>query len=76
VAGHADVYLTGSIEEGNITAKSMIIFANAVFAGVIVGAKVPVSLVSRTDPVLGKKTSIALACLIADLYRREGKERR
>jgi phosphate butyryltransferase len=76
VAGQADVYLTGSIEEGNITAKSMIIFANAVFAGVIVGAKVPVSLVSRTDPVLGKKTSIALACLIADLYRREGKEQR
>ena len=76
VAGQADVYLTGSIEEGNITAKSMIIFAGAVFAGVIVGAKVPVSLVSRTDPVMGKKTSIALACLIADFYRREGKERR
>jgi len=66
VAGQADVYLTGSIEEGNITAKSMIIFANAIFAGVIVGARVPVSLVSRTDPVIGKKTSIALACLIAD----------
>lgn len=70
VAGNADVYLVSSIEECNITTKSMIIFAGAIFAGVIVGAKVPVSLVSRTDPVLGKKTSIALACLVSDYYRR------
>lgn len=73
VAGDADVYLVGSIEECNITTKSMIIFAKAIFAGVIIGAKVPVSLVSRTDPVIGKKTSIALACLVADYYRRTGK---
>ncbi len=72
VAGDADVYLVGSIEECNITTKSMIIFAGAIFAGVIIGAKVPVSLVSRTDPVVGKKTSIALACLVADYYQRTG----
>jgi len=72
VAGDADVYLVGSIEECNITTKSMIIFAKAIFAGVILGAKVPVSLVSRTDPVIGKKTSIALACLVADYYQRTG----
>jgi phosphate butyryltransferase len=74
VAGDADVYLVGSIEECNITAKTMIVFAEAIFAGVIVGAKIPVSVVSRTDPVFGKKTSIALACLVADYYRRTGKE--
>jgi phosphate butyryltransferase len=72
VAGNADVYLVGSIEECNITTKCMIIFAHAIFAGVIVGARVPVSLVSRTDPVIGKKTSIALACLVSDYYRRTG----
>ncbi len=72
VAGAADIFLTGSIEECNITAKSMIVFAGAIFAGVIVGAKVPVSLVSRTDPVIGKKTSLALACLVADYYRHRG----
>lgn len=70
VAGDADVYVVGSIEECNITTKSMIIFHEAIFAGVIIGAKIPVSLVSRTDPVIGKKTSIALACLTADYYRR------
>ena len=72
VAGNADVYLVGSIEECNITTKSLIIFAGAIFAGVIIGARVPISVVSRTDPVIGKKTSIALACLVADYYRRVG----
>lgn len=69
VSGQADVYLCGSVEEGNITSKSLICFAGAIFAGVIVGAKVPISLVSRTGPLLGKKTSVALACLVADYYR-------
>lgn len=74
VAGDADVYLVGSIEECNITVKSLIIFAKAIFAGVIVGARVPVSVVSRTDPIDGKKTSIALACLVSDYYRRTAGE--
>ncbi len=69
VAGDADIYLVDSIEEGNIVAKSLIQFAEAVFAGVIVGAKVPVSLVSRTDTVKNKKASLALACVIADFYK-------
>jgi phosphate butyryltransferase len=68
VVGDADVYLVDSIEEGNIVAKSLIQFAGAIFAGVIVGARVPVSLVSRTDTVMNKKASLALACVIADYY--------
>lgn len=68
VVGDADIYLVDSIEEGNIVAKSLIQFADAVFAGVIVGARVPVSLVSRTDTVKNKKASLALACVIADYY--------
>lgn len=70
VLGDADIYLVDSIEEGNIVAKSLIQFAGAIFAGVIVGAKVPVSLVSRTDTVMNKKSSLALACVIADYYKR------
>ena len=69
VAGDADIYLVDSIEEGNIVSKALIQFAGAIFAGVIVGAKVPVSLVSRTDTVLNKKASLALACLVADYYK-------
>lgn len=68
VVGDADIYLVDSIEECNIIAKSLIQFAEAVFAGVIVGARVPVSLVSRTDTVKNKKASLALACVLSDYY--------
>jgi phosphate butyryltransferase len=68
VVGDADVFLVDSIEEGNIVVKSLVQFADAVFAGVIVGAKVPISLISRTDTVRNKKASLALACVIADYY--------
>lgn len=68
VIGDADIFLMDSIEECNLVAKSLIQFAKAVFSGVIVGAKVPVSLVSRTDTVKNKKSSLALACVLADYY--------
>jgi phosphate butyryltransferase len=71
VVGEADVYLVDSVEEGNIISKTLIQFAEAVFAGVIVGAKVPVSLVSRTDTVKNKIASLALACVVAEYYRLE-----
>lgn len=69
VPGDADVYLVNTIEECNIIAKSLINFADTVFAGVIVGAKVPVSLVSRTDTMKNKKASVSIACLLAEYYR-------
>jgi phosphate butyryltransferase len=68
VVGDADIFLVDSIEEGNIIAKSLTQFADAVFAGVIVGARIPVSLVSRTDTVPNKKASLALACVVADHF--------
>ncbi len=72
VIGDADIYLMHTIEECNIVAKALINFAGAVFAGVIVGAKAPVSLVSRTDTVKNKKASVSLACLIAEYYKMDG----
>jgi len=71
VAGDADIFLVDSIEECNIVVKSLIQFAGAVFAGVIVGAKAPVSLVSRTDTVKNKKASLAIACVLADYYSQD-----
>jgi len=61
IMGDADVVVASSIEEGNILAKSLINFAGATFSGIIAGAKVPISLVSRADSALNKKSSIALA---------------
>ena len=61
IMGDADVVVASSIEEGNILAKSLINFAGATFSGIIAGAKVPISLVSRADSAMNKKSSIALA---------------
>lgn len=69
VAGQADILLTNSIEEGNILAKSLIQFGGANFAGVIIGANVPIALVSRADSAYNKLASIALAVVIAHYIR-------
>ena len=69
IIGDADIFVANSIEECNIVAKSLIQSIGTVFAGVIVGAKVPVSLVSRSDTVKNKKAAIAISCLLADYYQ-------
>jgi len=66
VCGQTDILVVNSIEEGNTLIKSLAIFAGAAFAGAIVGAKVPIPLVSRTDSLFNKKASIALGVVLAD----------
>ena len=65
VAGQADIVVAGSIETGNILAKSLIQFGGASFAGVIVGARIPISLVSRADNAFSKMASVALAVVVS-----------
>lgn len=65
VAGDADILLVPNIEAGNLMGKSMTYFAKAENAGVIVGAKCPVVLVSRADSAKSKLYSIALGSLIS-----------
>ncbi len=65
VAGDADVLLVPTIEMGNGIGKSMTYMAKADSAGIIMGAKVPVVLVSRADSHEAKLYSIALGSLIA-----------
>lgn len=72
VAGRADVLVANSIEEGNIISKSLILFGGAVFCGVIVGAAVPVSLVSRSDPPRNKLASVAIAVVLSEFLQAEG----
>ncbi|MEW8994894.1 phosphate butyryltransferase [Clostridium sp.] len=64
VAGEADVLLVPNIEAGNFLGKSMTYFAGAESAGVIVGAKCPVVLVSRADSAKSKLYSIALGGIL------------
>lgn len=65
VAGYADILMVPAIEAGNMLYKSMVFFARAKNAGIIVGAKAPVVLTSRADSDEAKLNSIAVGTLMA-----------
>lgn len=65
VAGEADLILVPTIEVGNVLAKSLIYCAGATMAGGVLGAAVPVVLVSRSDTPRAKLASLAMAMLSA-----------
>lgn len=64
VAGEADVLLVPTLEAGNFLGKSFTYMADADSAGIILGAKCPVILTSRSDSSEAKLNSIALAVLM------------
>ena len=55
-----------NIEMGNGIGKSITYFAKGKSAGIIMGAKVPIVLVSRADDKEAKLYSIALGSVVAD----------
>jgi phosphate butyryltransferase len=61
VAGDVDLLVTPDIYSGNILYKSLNFMGGATSAAVIMGAKVPVVLTSRSDTDRSKLMSIALA---------------
>ena len=68
VAGDADLLLVPDIVSGNILAKSLTGFGGATTAGLVVGAKVPVVLTSRSAEAQDKYYSIALAAYTGQNY--------
>ncbi|SMP37664.1 bifunctional enoyl-CoA hydratase/phosphate acetyltransferase [Anoxynatronum buryatiense] len=69
VGGDADILLVPTIEVGNGIGKTLTYMAQAPSAGIIMGAKVPVVLVSRADSAESKLYSIALGSVIAAKMR-------
>lgn len=65
VSGDIDILLVPTIEVGNGIGKSFTYMADAKSAGVIMGAKAPIVLVSRADSAELKLYSIAYGALIA-----------
>ena len=61
--GEADILLVPTYEVGNGIGKAMSYFGGAKSAGIVVGAKVPIVLVSRADDSRTKLASIALGAL-------------
>ena len=62
IAGDADVLLFHNIEAGNNTLKSMVQFGDWIFGGVVLGARVPVVINSRSDSDVSKLFSVLCAC--------------
>jgi phosphate butyryltransferase len=69
VAGDSDILLVPDIELGNSLGKSLIYFAQAKMAGLVVGGVAPIVLTSRSESPEGKLTSLALAVLYAGASR-------
>lgn len=67
VSGEVDIVVVPNIESGNIFAKGLVYLANAVPAGLLLGAKAPVVLVSRSDSAQSKLYSIALGVLMSEM---------
>jgi phosphotransacetylase len=63
VAGHADILVVPDLMTGNMLAKQLVYMAAAQSAGVALGARVPIALTSRSDGVLSRAVSCALARL-------------
>ena len=69
VSGEVDIVLVPNIEAGNIFAKGLVYLAEAVPAGLLLGAKAPVVLVSRSDTAQSKLYSIALGVLMSEMKK-------
>ena len=62
IQGDADILLFDNIEAGNNTLKAMVQFGDWIFGGVVIGARAPVIINSRSDSDVSKLFSICCAC--------------
>ena len=70
VAGRADILVVPDLEAGNMLAKQLSFLAGAESAGIVIGARVPIVLTSRADPVRSRLASTAVMSLVAHARRR------
>ena len=71
VAGQADILVVPDIESGNMLAKQLEYLANALSAGVVLGARVPIVLTSRADTAETRSVSCAITVVMAHAKRRQ-----
>jgi phosphate butyryltransferase len=65
VAGLADILIVPDLEAGNMLAKQLTFMSGAAAAGIVLGARVPIILTSRSDSAQTRLASCALAVLVA-----------
>jgi len=66
VAGQADILLVPNLEAGNMLAKQLLYFADADAAGIVLGARMPIILTSRSDSLRVRLASVAVAKLLVE----------
>ena len=69
VAGNADILIVPDLESGNMVAKQLEYLADALMAGVVLGARVPIVLTSRADTAETRAASCAIVQLMAHRKR-------
>ena len=63
INGDVDLLLVPTIEVGNVLGKSMVYFAGATMAGIVLGAQVPIVMTSRNDTSRSKFMALTMAAL-------------
>jgi phosphate acetyltransferase len=66
VAGVADILVVPDMESGNMLVKQLEYLGGAELAGVVVGARVPIILTSRSDSARARLASCAVAAIIVN----------
>lgn len=74
VAGRADILVVPYISSGNFLYKSWVFTMGAEAANVVLGAKAPIILTSRSDSDLTKFLAICASALYGDFLRRSQKK--
>ena len=69
VAGQADILVVPDLESGNMLAKQLEFMGHADSAGIVMGARVPVVLTSRSDSRITRLASCAIALILAQQKR-------
>lgn len=71
VAGDPDILLAPDLEAGNMLAKQLIYLAGSQAAGMVLGARVPIVLTSRSDPAPARIASCVLCVLLANAQQKK-----
>jgi phosphate acetyltransferase len=71
VAGDADIMAVPDLESGNMLAKQLEYLAGASGSGIVLGARVPIALTSRSDGPSNRVSSALLALMVAHSKRRD-----
>ena len=71
VAGQVDILVAPHIEAGNMMIKQVEILAGASGAGIVLGARVPIALTSRSDTAMARSASALLVKLMVHHNRKQ-----